>query len=217
MEGIGFPRSAKGPLQVLCLGAHCDDIELGCGATILRLRAEQPEAIFHWVVFASTPERAVEARSAAAAFTAADSLQTLSVDSFRESYFPWTGAEIKDRFEGLKAQVQPDLVLTHWRGDGHQDHRTIAELTWNTFRDHLVWEYEIVKYDGDLGRPNVYVPVSEDQARQKVELLLRHFSSQAKRSWFTAETFWAMLRLRGVECNAPSGYAEAFHAHKVVV
>lgn len=217
MRALGLPQDPTRALRVLCLGAHCDDIEIGCGATLLRLCEERPETRFEWTIFASTEERAREARGSAQDFLEGASEARITVESFRESYFPWVGAEIKDRFEGLKASPAPDLVLTHRSEDAHQDHRLVSELTWNSFRDHLILEYEIPKYDGDLGRPNCYVPCSRAQAERKVELLLRHYRSQAKRSWFTAETFLALLRLRGIECNAPEGYAEAFHARKLVL
>jgi len=214
---LQLPRRGDGPLRILCLGAHCDDIEIGCGGTVLRLLQENPGAAVQWAVFASTPERAAEARRSADAFLAGAGERRLVIHEFRESYFPWVGAEIKDRFEELKRAFVPDLVFTHTREDRHQDHRAISDLTWNTFRDHLVLEYEIPKYDGDLGVPNAYAPLSEAQARRKVELVLEHFPSQAKRAWFRADTFWAMLRLRGIECNAADGFAEAFHCRKVVL
>ena len=217
MRALGLPRDPTRPLRVLCLGAHCDDIEIGCGATLLRLCQERLGTSFRWVIFASTEERAREARGSAEDFLEGASESEIALESFRESYFPWVGAEIKDRFEALKTAQAPDLVLTHRGKDAHQDHRLISQLTWNSFRDHLILEYEIPKYDGDLGRPNCYVPCSQAQAERKVELLLRHYRSQAKRSWFTADTFLALLRLRGVECNAPEGYAEAFHAHKLLL
>jgi LmbE family N-acetylglucosaminyl deacetylase len=141
----------------------------------------------------------------------------VQLHAFRESYFPWQGAEIKDAFEALKRSFAPDLVLTHWGGDAHQDHRTLAELTWNSFRDHLVLEYEIPKYDGDLGRPSLYVPLSRAEAEGKVQALMEHFGSQRSRGWFTPDTFFALLRLRGVECNAAEGFAEAFHCRKWVI
>jgi len=141
----------------------------------------------------------------------------VQLHAFRESYFPWQGAEIKDAFEALKRSFAPDLVLTHWAGDAHQDHRTLAELTWNSFRDHLVVEYEIPKYDGDLGRPSLYVPLSRAEAEGKVQALMEHFGSQRSRGWFTPDTFFALLRLRGVECNAAEGFAEAFHCRKWVI
>jgi LmbE family N-acetylglucosaminyl deacetylase len=203
------------PLEVLCLGAHCDDIEIGCGGTLLRLLAERPGSSVRWVVFASTPEREAEARASAASFLAGAARSRVEVHRFRESYFPQVAAEIKDAFEKLKTEVAPDLVFAHHLGDRHQDHRVIAELVWNTFRDHLVAEYEIPKYEGDLGAPNVFFSLPDAVARRKVDLILRHFPSQAGRSWFRAETFEAVMRLRGVECNASDGWAEAFHGRKI--
>jgi LmbE family N-acetylglucosaminyl deacetylase len=205
------------PLTFLCLGAHCDDIEIGCGGSVMRLAAEHPESIFHWVVFSSNAERENEARESAAAFLEKAGERHVEVNEFRESFFPYVGAEIKDRFEKLKSRVDPDLVLTHTREDLHQDHRLISELTWNTFRNHLILEYEIPKYDGDLGAPNSFVPLPRELARRKVDLLLEHFKSQANRDWFSADTFWAMLRIRGIECNASEGFAEAFYARKLTL
>ncbi len=205
------------PLRILCLGAHCDDIEIGCGATMLRLLAERPGSTVRWEVFAGSARRAAEARSSAADFLAAAGRAQVEINSFRESYFPFVGAEIKDRFEQIKAEVQPDLIFTHRTEDLHQDHRIIGELTWNTFRDHLIAEYEIPKYEGDLGRPNVFAPLSSAVAQRKIELVLRHFRSQAGRRWFGGETFDALMRLRGIECNAAEGYAEAFFVRKLLL
>jgi LmbE family N-acetylglucosaminyl deacetylase len=206
-----------GPLQVLCLGAHSDDIEIGCGGTLLRLLAERPGCSVRWLVFSSTPEREGEARGSAAAFLQGAARSQVDVLDFRESYFPYVGAAVKDAFERLKADAAPDLVFAPQLGDRHQDHRVVAELTWNTFRDHLVVEYEIPKYEGDLGAPNLFVDLPDAVARRKVDLILRHFPSQAARSWFRRETFEAVMRLRGVECNAPEGWAEAFHCRKLLV
>src|SRR5262245_1919793 len=205
------------PLQVLCLGAHCDDIEIGCGGTMLKLAAERPDADFRWVVLSSDPVRAPEARAGAAAFLPGISRRTLIVESFRNGYFPWDGAEIKDLFERLKQDLSPDLVFAPWREDRHQDHRVVSDLTWNTFRDHTILEYEIPKYDGDLGRPNFYVPLDTVTAEAKARLVTSVYRSQADKPWMTEETFRALMRLRGLECAAPSGYAEAFHARKVVL
>jgi len=205
------------PLRLLCLGAHCDDIEIGCGGTILRLLAERPGSTVTWVALASNREREQEARSSAAEFVAGAARSEIVVKSFRDGYFPFQGTEIKDFFEATKATVKPDLILTHHRGDRHQDHRMVAELTWNTFRDHLILEYEIMKYEGDLGLPNLYVPLAAATAQQKIGLILRYFPSQGSRRWFRAENFEALLRLRGLECNAPDGLAEAFHATKMVI
>ena len=206
------------PLKhILCLGAHCDDLEIGAGGTLLRLLRERPGSTVHWVVFASNAERAAEARGAAAEVLAGAARSNVEINAFRESFFPYLGSSIKERFEQIKAAVNPDLVLTHRTRDLHQDHRTIAELTWNTFRDHLIFEFEIPKYEGDLGQPNLFVPLTHADAERKMALILRHFPSQASRRWFRKETFEAILRLRGIECNAPEGFAEAFHVRKLVV
>lgn len=204
-------------LDILCLGAHSDDIEIGCGGTLLRLLAERPGCRVTWVVFSATPEREKEARASAEAFLGDASASEVLVHSFRESFFPYLGAEIKMYFEELKGIVQPDLILCHRRGDEHQDHRTIAQLTWNTFRNHVIAEYEIPKYEADLGHPNLYVPLSTKTSERKIELLLDHFASQRNRSWFRAETFRGLMAIRGVECNAPDGMAEAFHVRKLVL
>jgi LmbE family N-acetylglucosaminyl deacetylase len=217
MLPIAPGSSPSAPLAILCLGAHADDIEIGCGGTILRLLAERPGSTIHWVVFASTPEREREARASAAAFTSAAREASVRVEHFRESYFPSVMTEIKDAFEALKREVRPDLVFCHRREDMHQDHRTVAELTWNTFRNHLVLEYEISKYEGDLGHPNLFVPLPRAVAERKVELLLHHFPSQAGRAWWRADTFHGLMSVRAVECNAPEGRAEAFHARKLVL
>jgi LmbE family N-acetylglucosaminyl deacetylase len=211
--GLG---TRDGPLEILCLGAHCDDIEIGCGGALLRLLAERPGCSVHWVVFASDQKRESEARVSSAAFLERAAQSRVVVQSFKESYFPYLGAQIKDAFERLKREVSPDIVFSHHRQDMHQDHVVVAQLTWNTFRNHLVAEYEIPKYEGDLGTPNVFLPLPDAVARRKVELILRCFPSQASRSWFRAETFEAVMRLRGIECNAPEGWAEAFHCRKLV-
>lgn len=207
-----------GPLTVLCLGAHSDDIEIGCGGAILRLIAERPDARCHWVVFSRSgdAQREAEARASAAAVLG-DAAAQIDVHDFRDAYFPYEGGRIKDVFEGLKRRLRPDVIFTHARDDLHQDHRLVCELTGNTFRDHLILEYEVPKYDGDLGRPGVFIPLTEDQVQRKIELLMHHFGSQRSRAWFAPETFRGLLRIRGLECNAPSGYAEAFHCRKCVV
>jgi len=203
---IRFQPRLDRPLRVLALGAHADDVEIGCGGALFQL---QPIEL-HYVVFAASPERAVEARTSAAALGAA----SVDVHGFRESYFPWVGAEIKDAFEALKRRVVPDLIFTPHRDDLHQDHAQVSRLTWNTWRDHLILEYEIPKYEGELAPPNLYLPLDEDVARRKVEHVLGSFPSQSTRPWFRASTFEAILRLRGVECNVP--WAEAFTVRKVV-
>jgi LmbE family N-acetylglucosaminyl deacetylase len=216
MLGLAF-ADRRQPLRLLCLGAHADDIEIGCGGTILRLAAENPQMSVCWVVFSGQGQRRNEAETAARAFLAGLADTAVTVLGFRDGFFPSQHVEIKESFERLKREYNPSLVLTHYRGDLHQDHRLIAELTHNTFRDHLVWEYEIAKYDGDLGNPNLFSPLSEDLARRKVSALMEHFPSQRSHNWFTADTFFAMLRLRGISCNAPNGLAEAFYCRKMVV
>jgi len=222
MIPLGLGRAAgapagQPPLRVLCLGAHADDIEIGCGGTLLRLLAERPGSSVHWVVFSADAIREREARASAADFLAQAASATVDVKAFRESYLPAAWADVKDAFEDLRRRVDPDVVFCHRRRDEHQDHRVVAELTWNTFRDHLVLEYEVPKYEGDLGHPNVFVPLARATAERKVELLLRHFVSQAARPWFRADTFHGLMALRAVECHAPEGRAEAFHARKVVL
>ncbi len=217
MLSLSFSPQRSGPLKLLCLGAHSDDIEIGCGGTILRLAAENPDLAVRWIVFSSSGPRAAEARSSAAAFLEGVGDQRVEVMGFRDGYFPFQGTEIKDCFEALKRDFDPSLVLTHYRDDAHQDHRLLAQLTYNTFRDHLVLEYEIPKYDGDVGNPGFFVPLRRAQMQRKVELLDRHFASQRGRGWFTDETFLALARLRGIGCNAPEGLAEAFYARKLVV
>jgi LmbE family N-acetylglucosaminyl deacetylase len=202
----------------LFLGAHSDDIEIGCGATILRLIAEHPDARVSWVTFSADDRRETEARASATAFL--DQVEreaSIHIHRFRESYFPYAGAAIKDMFEELKSVVAPDVVFTHRRDDLHQDHRTVSELTWNTFRDHTVLEYEIPKFEGDLGHPNLFVELADEVVEQKVELLIKHFGSQRSKRWFRADTFRGLMALRGVESGAASGWAEAFHARKLLL
>jgi LmbE family N-acetylglucosaminyl deacetylase len=213
MRSLSLP---EGPLEVLALGAHADDIEIGCGATLLRLAAER-ELHVHWVVFCSTPERAAEARACAADFLRGAASSRVLVRSHRDGFLPWAGASVKEEFELLKKETSPDLVLTHYREDRHQDHRTVSELTWNTFRNHLILEYEIPKYDGDFGSPNVFSPVPVDVLKQKVDLLLRHYRTQAEKQWFGAELFRSVARIRGMECVGPDGFAEGFYCRKVVL
>jgi LmbE family N-acetylglucosaminyl deacetylase len=203
--------------EVLCIGAHSDDIEIGCGGTVHRLLAEHPGTRVRWVVLSGEGGRAEEARVSAKAWLADARTSEVTVEAFPDRFFPWHGEGLKSWFAGLAARCRPDVVLTHFREDLHQDHRTVAELTWNAFRDQLVLEFEIPKWDGDLGRPNVYVPLDRATCERKVQGLLDGFASQRDRDWFTADTFWALLRLRGLECRSPSGFAEAFHARKVVL
>jgi LmbE family N-acetylglucosaminyl deacetylase len=207
----------KRALQILCLGSHSDDIEIGCGGTILRLAEQFPGSLFHWVVFSAEGVRSAEAQRAAELFVDRRRLQGPVLKTFRDGFLPFQGAELKDVFEDLKKTVSPDLILTHYRNDAHQDHRLLCELTWNTFRNHLILEYEIPKYDGDLGRPNVFVPLEREVCQKKVSYLMEAFQSQRSKHWFQEETFLGLMRLRGMECNAPSGYAEAFYSRKIVL
>lgn len=211
-----FPQTDPGGFNVLLLGAHSDDIEIGCGGTVLRLLAERPGLRIHWIVCSATPERAAEARASAADFLAGAPPARVDVLSFNDGFFPSQHAEIKHRFEALKS-VEPDLIFTHCRGDLHQDHRIVNELTWNTFRDHAILEYEVPKYDADLGAPNVFVALDEPTARKKAALLRGHFATQSGKPWFDEELFLGLMRLRGSECRAPGRYAEAFYGRKVVV
>jgi LmbE family N-acetylglucosaminyl deacetylase len=204
-------------LTILCLGAHADDIEIGCGGTILRLAGQYPGCVFHWVVFSATGVREAEARQAASLFVGPTALRGLLLKAFPDGFMPFVGAEVKVVFEELKQVVFPDVIFTHTRRDAHQDHRLIAELTWNTFRDHLILEYEIPKYDGDLGQPGLFVPLPPEIYQKKVRYLMEAFQSQYSKRWFEEDTFCALMRLRGMECNAPSGYAEAFYCRKLVL
>jgi len=217
MLNLTFERRRDSIFRILCLGAHSDDIEIGCGGTVLRILEENPDAEVLWVVMGASGQRADEATASAKAFLARARQKEVIVKEFRDGFFPYIGAEIKGFFEELKRRFAPDLVLTHCRNDLHQDHRLVSELTWNTFRNHLILEYEILKYDGDLGTPNVFVHLTESLARRKVGILLDSFRSQLKKNWFTEDAFLAILRLRGLECNAPEKYAEAYHARKLVL
>lgn len=217
MRGLTLSYRDRPIEQLLCLGAHCDDIEIGCSATVLTLLAQYPDLNVTWVVMAGDERRAQEGLESAHALLAGIPKKTVLVQSFRDGFLPYQGAAVKEYFEGLKADVSPDLVLTHSRQDLHQDHRLVSELTWNTFRDHLIWEYEIPKYDGDLGNPNLFVPVDAAICRRKVENLLTTFATQADKPWFREDLFLALMRLRGMECHAPSGYAEAFYCRKAVM
>ena len=212
---LSLPQGG-GPLRLLCVGAHSDDIEIGCGGTILTLAAARPIDVT-WVVLSADDLREREARAAAAGFLAKAKSSSVDVKRFRNGFFPHEGAEIKDYFESLKARPAFDLILTHTGDDRHQDHRVVNELTWNTFRDHTILEYEIPKYDGDLGRPNVYVPLSEATLRDKVRIATAAFATQRDKHWFTEDLFRGLARLRGMECCAPERHAEAFHGRKIVV
>ncbi len=201
--------------SILCLGAHSDDIEIGCGGTVLKLEEANPGLAVHWVVFSAVGDRGQEAKAAAARFLARAGSKSIELHQFRDGFFPSEHAKIKTYFEELKSKVQPDAIFTHARADLHQDHRAVCELTWNTFRDHLILEYEVPKWDGDLGAPNAFVPLEERHASEKIAILMDCFATQRGKRWFDEETFVALMRLRAMECNAPSRRAEAFYARKV--
>jgi len=202
--------------SVLCLGAHADDIEIGCGGTLLKWLATRPDLQVTWIVWSAATERRQEAERSAEQFLSGTAHRAVSIENFRDAYFPSDWAAIKQRFGELAATCRPDVVFTHRLEDRHQDHRVLAELTWNTFRDHLILEYEIPKFEGDLGQPNFYVPISQEIANRKVALLHEFFPTQSSKDWFSESTFQALHRIRGLECRSPSGFAEAFSARKLV-
>jgi LmbE family N-acetylglucosaminyl deacetylase len=208
-------NKAERSLRVLCVGAHSDDVEIGCGGTLLRLVREGWRLDVHWIVMCSTEARAEEARASARDFLAGVAQHRVSVEQFRDGFLPYSGPVVKEYFEELKKEPSPDVIFTHTRADLHQDHRQLCDLTWNTFRDHLILEYEIPKFDGDLGLPNFFVHLDEALARRKVELLMKHFATQRSKHWFTEDTFLGLMRLRGVESRSPGRFAEGFHCRKV--
>lgn len=217
MIQLSLPLDGKKTFEILCLGSHSDDIEIGCGGTILRLAEKYPACTLHWVVFSAPGVREQEARHAAGLFTKNAVLNGPLIRTFPDGFMPFVGAELKRVFEELKTAISPDLIFTHYRKDAHQDHRLISELTAQTFRNHLILEYEIPKYDGDMGQPNVFVPLEREMCERKTGYLMEAFRSQQDKRWFREDTFLSLMRLRGVECNAPSGYAEAFYGHKLVL
>jgi len=202
---------------ILCLGAHSDDIEIGAGGTILSLAARYPGATIHWVVFSGVGERGEEARASAEFFTANFANRDIRIFEYRDGFFPGDFTGLKETFQSIREECDPDLVFTHYRGDLHQDHRMVSDLTWQTFRDHLILEYEIPKYDGDLGTPNVYCSLTDAVRMNKIDALQKFFGSQAGKDWFGSDSFAALLRLRGLECRAASSFAEAFFCRKVQV
>ena len=212
---LGAPDAS--PARALAIGAHPDDIEIGCAGTILKLIEEGALSEVRWVVLSGEGERAREARRSADALLEELPDSEVVICDFPDGFFPYEGKRIKDFFEGLKVDFSPDVVFTHQRGDLHQDHRLSCELTWNTFRDHLILEYEVPKYDGDMSAPNAFVPLSEGQSRRKIEHLMDHFASQRSKHWFREDLFSGLLRLRGMECNSPSSHAEAFFCRKAVL
>lgn len=216
MLPIRFDAIDGKSLSVLCIGAHSDDIEIGCGGTLLKLAAMYSLDVT-WVVLGASGDRRTEAENSARAFLAPAAQFDLHFTEFPNSYFPYDGRAIKDQFENIKRKCSPDVVFTHFRDDLHQDHRLVGELTWNTFRNHVILEYEIPKYDGGLGSPNVFLTLDRATCERKIAFIMEHFKSQTARSWFSEETFWALLRLRGIECNSPTGYAEAHYSRKLLL
>jgi LmbE family N-acetylglucosaminyl deacetylase len=214
MLKLKFGEPNRVGLKILCLGAHSDDIEIGCGGTMLRLigEIEQPEV--YWMVFSARGQRRREARASAQSVLGKLKKKTIVTKNFRDGFFPFEGYDIKDEFETLKKKFSPDLILTHYRDDRHQDHRIVSDLTWNTFRDHLILEYEIPKYDGDMGNPNFYVELTPKQCENKRDNILKHFVSQKHKHWFTENLLFSVLRLRGMESGRSSEYAEAFYCRK---
>jgi LmbE family N-acetylglucosaminyl deacetylase len=212
---MGRPDGA--PVRLLAIGAHPDDAEIGCAGTILRLVRDGAVSAVCWVVLTGAEQRAEEARASAEALLDGVAEKQIIQRTFRDGFLPYEGAQVKGFFEELKADFSPDLILTHQRNDLHQDHRTTCELTWNTFRDHLILEYEVPKYDGDMGAPNLFVTLDDDVCRQKIEHLMTHFGSQVPKRWFKQDLFSGLLRLRGMECNSPTSYAEAFYSRKAVL
>jgi LmbE family N-acetylglucosaminyl deacetylase len=212
-----FGNGSDSEYRILCLGSHSDDIEIGCGGTILQLLDRHKNTVVHWVVFSADRTRADEARASADVFLRATQRKQIIVKDFKDGFFPYCGAEIKSYFEELKHNISPDVIFTHYRHDLHQDHRMICELTWNTWRDHLILEYEVPKYDGDFGTPNFYVELDELLCQRKVQHVLERFRSQEEKHWFSQDTLLAVLRLRGMECRASTRYAEAFYSRKIVL
>ena len=217
MLGLLLDRRDAAPLRLLAIGAHPDDIEIGCGGTLIRLLETGVVSEACMVVLSGTPDRAAEARASAAALLALADDRRLIVRDFADGFFPYQGNDVKSFFEELKADVSPDLIFTHQRDDIHQDHRLTCELTWNTFRNHMILEYEVPKYDGDMGRPNLFVPLDEEVRGRKIAHLMTHFSSQLVKHWFKEDLFSGLLRLRGMECNSPTSFAEAFYCRKAVL
>ena len=209
--------SSSEPISILLLGAHSDDIEIGCGGTLMRLAEALPHAHIHWAVFSASGLREEEARNSAAQLLSPFRSSEVSIFDFKDGYFPQGMGDIKDRFEAIKSQISPDVIFTHHCDDRHQDHRIMGELTWNTFRDHFILEYEIPKYDGGLGSPNHFVTLSEAVVTQKCHHLIQHFASQRNQHWFSEDLFRGLMRLRGVECRSATGFAEGFYCRKAIM
>jgi LmbE family N-acetylglucosaminyl deacetylase len=217
MLNLNFHTRSDDAINVLCLGAHCDDIEIGCGGTLLKLIEQYKKAHIYWVVFSSDEVRAREARESASMFLRNAGTKSVVIKNYTMSFFPYVGSELKAYFEQLKQDFSPDVIFTHYRNDLHQDHRVISDLTWNSYRSHLIFEYEIPKYDGDMGSPNSFVPLDKSTVQKKIGFIMESFRSQRDKQWFDEETFRAVMRLRGVESNAPDKYAEGFYCRKMTL
>jgi len=217
MLRFDYSISKGHPLNILCLGAHSDDIEIGCGGTILRLLSEYDDVSVHWVVLGSSGQRDGEAAGSAEHFLQDAKKKTVIIETFKDSFFPYVGEDIKRFFEQLKTSISPDIIFTHYRNDLHQDHRLISELTWNTYRNHLILEYEILKYDGDIGTPNLYVHLDDTLCQKKIKFIMDSFKTQREKDWFTPDAFLSLLRIRGIESRAPGQYAEGFYCRKIVL
>ena len=214
MLNLSLSQALERNPKLMLLGAHCDDIEIGCGGGLIQLLEENPELEVNWIIFSSNEIREKEARSSAEEYLSNVKRKSIQILNYKNGFFPHEMHKIKLYFEKLKKQIEPGVIFTHYRQDLHQDHRTINELTWNTFRSHFILEYEIVKYDGDLGVPNVFCPLTKNTTDSKIKRLMNHFGSQADKQWFTENTFEALLRIRGIECNAESGFSEAYYGRK---
>jgi len=214
---VKFPNIVNKKFKILLLGSHCDDIEIGCGGTLLKLVDLIKNLDICWVVFSSGTMRKKEALSSARAILKKVKSRNIVINNFKNGFFPYIGNDIKEYFEQLKIEFCPDLIFTHYRDDLHQDHRVVSDLTWNTFRDHLIYEYEIPKYDGDIGTPNLYVNLDESLCRKKVNYLMKYFKTQREKRWFTDDLFFSMMRVRGMESNSPTKYAEGFYVRKIVI
>jgi LmbE family N-acetylglucosaminyl deacetylase len=214
---VNFMKERSSGLRILCLGAHSDDLEIGCGGTILNLTERHRDTDILWVVFGTQGRREREASESARYLLKRAKKKRIIIKSFRDGFFPYLGPSIKNYFERLKKEFSPDLIFTHYRDDLHQDHRLISDLTWNSYRDHLILEYEVPKYDGDLGSPNFFVHLDEPTCQKKINLILKFFKTQGNKHWFTKDTFLSIMRLRGIESSSPTKYAEAFYNRKLVL
>jgi LmbE family N-acetylglucosaminyl deacetylase len=217
MLNLQAGNKSRDAISVLCLGAHADDIEIGCGGTILSLLDSYDKCDVTWVIFSAKDQRRREALCSAKRFLKSARKSIIITKTFKESFFPYRGEQIKEFFEQLKQRVAPDLIFTHYKDDLHQDHRVIGELTWNTFRHHQILEYEIPKYDGDLGQPNIYFPLTKHICDSKIKYLMENYATQRNKEWFTEDAFYSLLRLRGIEMNTPGKYAEAFYGRKIIL